>query len=796
MGFIIAGDILLKYIPEMDEYEVTIPGRVKEIAKDAFRDSKNLFKVEIPGTVKTIGEYAFCGCKKLRSVSIGNGVENIEEGAFSECHSLRKIKIPQSVYKICASAFSHCSHLAEVDIADGVVVIGSMAFDNCSKLGKVNMPDSINTIDDSAFYGCVELIDVFIPKNIQYIGEEAFSNCTKLHSIRVDERNETYYITENALLTKDNIRLIKYFGTDTEYTAPDGVMIIYPSAFEGGRTLRAISLPDTVIEINEAAFSGCTHLEKMTIPDRVSHIKQSTFKNCYNLKSITLPQNLLRISDCVFDKCDSLEAAEIPNGTVMIAVWAFYKCKNLKRVYIPKSVKFIGKDTFYKCSDFIIITPKGSYAEKYAQENNIIVRTLQVYEDVNMTSDNRSRSELQLHTNMSEMSAIGQIEDYILFAKKNGINAVAVTDSTNVRVFPEAYQYAVKYGVKLIYGTEGYLDNGTDMPYHITVLAKNKTGLKSLYEIVSASYTEFFDKQPFIPKRLLEQKRENLIIGSACGMGELYQAIVTGKDDSTLKEIASFYDYLEVQPFNNKNINKKIVDLGKKMNIPVVATSDAHYVYPKDQIAMKVLVSVKDYDECEKLPPMHIRTTEDMIKAFDYLGYDKAFEITVINTNLIADMIDDTFKPIPSGKHYPVIECSACHNGLTASDIEIRTSEETREIFIDYLKKKFGENNVVYAGEVRPISGILINYYISQYQELTGKTLDEEEKDRIFGLLRKVTRTTGTLPGGMFILPAEGDINDFTPIQCARNAPGDPPATHFDYKYLKDCLYKITILIK
>lgn len=791
MGFIIRDGVLLKYLPET-ENEITIPYRVREIAKDAFNGNENLFKVNIPGTVKTIGEYAFCGCKKLCSVNIDDGVEHIEERAFSECHHLRNIVIPKSVYGIGESAFGRCTHLTEATIKDGVGHIGDMAFEDCEKLRKVNIPDSIRNIGDSAFYGCTELTDIFIPSGVSYIGDNAFSDCPKLRNIKVSENNSSYYTMENTLLRKDFSVLVKYFGTDKDYTVPDGILIIAGGAFSNNSTLRTINIPDSVIEIYEGAFCDCVNLKTINLPDSVVRIKRDAFIRCSELRCVNIPNNIKTICGNAFTNCENLEQVKLPENLVLIQAFAFYNCVKLKNLYIPESVKYIHPATFLECNDLIIITPKGSYAEKYAKENNIPVRPLQVYEGVNMTADNQIRAELHLHTNMSEMGAVGQIEEYILFAKKKGIKAVAVTDNANVRVFPEAYHYAAKHGVKLIYGMEGYLDNGMDMPYHITVLAKNKTGLKSLYEIVSASHTEFLGKQPLIPKRLLEEKREHLIVGSACSNGELYRAIKNG--DINLKSTAGFYDYLEVQPFNDKDINKKIVDLGEEMNIPVIATSDAHYVYPKDQMAMKVLVSVNDYDESIALPTLHIRTPEEMISEFEYLGYDKAFEISITNTSLIADMIDDTFESIPAGKHYPVAE--GFENSLIPPDIEIRTSEETREMFIDYLKKKFGEHNVLYPGEVRPISGVLVKSYIDEYQELSGRLFDEETKDEIFGLLRKVTRSTGTLPGGIVIIPPENNVNDFTPVQCAWNTVDDPPATHFDYKFLKDCLYKITVLIK
>ena len=210
--------------------------------------------------------------------------------------------------------------------------------------------------------------------------------------------------------------------------------------------------------------------------------------------------------------------------------------------------------------------------------------------------------------------------------------------------------------------------------HHLIVFAKNKVGLKNLYKLISYSYLNYYGgagrqkKVPRMPKSVIEQHREGLIIGSACVSGELYNAILEGKKGDELEELASFYDYLEIQPICNnrflvaeekvadddalREINRRIYELGKKLGKPVCATCDAHFVNAEDEIYRRILLAGMKYKDADKDEPIYLRTTDEMLEEFSYLGEEACREVVIENPNRIADMIE-RIRPIPEGRYEP-----------------------------------------------------------------------------------------------------------------------------------------------
>ena len=255
--------------------------------------------------------------------------------------------------------------------------------------------------------------------------------------------------------------------------------------------------------------------------------------------------------------------------------------------------------------------------------------------------------------------------------------------------------------------------------YHVIILAKNDLGRVNLYRLVSWSHVRFFSRRPRIPKSLLNQYREGLIIGSACEAGELYQAILRGGTDAELQRLVRFYDYLEIQPLGNdmfmlrdekstvktvedlKEINRKIVRLGEQCGKPVCATCDVHFLDPEDEIYRRILMAGMGFKDSDEQAPLYLRTTEEMLAEFDYLGSDLAYEVVVANTRKIADMCEP-IAPVRPDKCPPVIENS---------------DETLRNICYNRAHEMYGENlpKIVTDRLERELTSIISNGFAVMY---------------------------------------------------------------------------------
>ena len=266
--------------------------------------------------------------------------------------------------------------------------------------------------------------------------------------------------------------------------------------------------------------------------------------------------------------------------------------------------------------------------------------------------------------------------------------------------------------------------------YHAIILAKSDIGRVNLYHLISDSHLVYYHRRPRVPKSLFLKYREGLIIGSACEAGELYQAVLNGRPEAEIARLVNFYDYLEIQPLGNnafmirsedrsditceedlQEINRKIVKLGEAFNKPVVGTCDVHFLEPGDEVYRRIIMAGKGFDDADDQAPLYLRTTEEMLEEFSYLGREKAEEIVITNPNKIADMVEK-ISPIHKGKCPPVIENSdnmlreICYN-------------KAHEIYGDNLPKAVEERLE------RELNSIISNGYAVMYmiaQKLVWKS--------------------------------------------------------------------------
>ncbi len=396
-------------------------------------------------------------------------------------------------------------------------------------------------------------------------------------------------------------------------------------------------------------------------------------------------------------------------GEANIFTFSFSDHTNSLTASMFMDPKRMGELAPVKKGEFILVN--GGYEfDNYKKEFIVKPRAIALLQKYTETDDYEGdkRVELHCHTNMSAKDAVSGAGDIINQAFKWGHKAIAITDHGVVQAYPAAASAVKKIrkgggDFKVIYGVEAYFvdDIKEDITklnakqikrYHQIILVKNLVGLKNLYKLISEAHLKDFKGRPLTLRSKLTELREGLIVGSACEQGELFSAIIDGKPQEELLEIAKFYDYLEIQPLGNnefmvresslpdkknektgvvtpnrfrqvtsaevlKDFNRKVVEIADILGKPVVATGDVHFLKKDDVIIRKILMAGQGFTDFDNQAPLYLKTTAEMLDDFSYFG-DRAKEFVIDNPNKIAEMIDGDVVPVPEGNYPPVIEGS------------------------------------------------------------------------------------------------------------------------------------------
>jgi DNA polymerase-3 subunit alpha (Gram-positive type) len=316
------------------------------------------------------------------------------------------------------------------------------------------------------------------------------------------------------------------------------------------------------------------------------------------------------------------------------------------------------------------------FDERYAQDYVLNARDIvRVAAPRREDAADIKRVELHCHTQMSRMDSVTKIVKLVETAARWGHPALAVTDHGVVQAYPEAKAAAKKAGLKLILGMEGYLverfARDKNMPiHHMVLLVKDRQGLKNLYRLVSESHMNHFYKRPLIPRELLARHREGLLVGSACEQGEVWQALLRARKETfseasltALREAISFYDYIEVMPCGNNEflvregilpggmeelqaLTKRLYETAKAAGKTVVATGDAHFLEPDDEVYRRIIQAGLGF-KSERQAPLYFKTTGEMLEDFRYFGEEAAREVVVDNPRRIADLVTEV-EPLPT----------------------------------------------------------------------------------------------------------------------------------------------------
>lgn len=375
-----------------------IPESVKRIGARAFYSCDSLLSVIIPDGIKEIPLGAFSFCEKLTTVILGEGIEIIGTEAFYSCANLISVKAPETLRRIEEKAYCDCLLLVSVFLPENIEFIGPSAFENCRLLGTLVIGEALTEISANAFRRCESLTRLLLNDKLEVIGEGAFALCHQL-DLRANGDQPYFSVLDGALYDKRTKTLIHYCPNKrvTQFTIPEGVKNIGPSAFEGNTTLEYVSLPESlesigekafihsislkevvfsgaVNEIREYTFYGCQSLENIVLPNGISEIGSYAFDHNKSLKSLIIPSSVKKIGSFAFGFCTSLECVIIEEGCEQLGFSVFRECASLRRLQLPSTITIIdsplNKYSLDTASfDPTLIVEKDSYALQYARDN-------------------------------------------------------------------------------------------------------------------------------------------------------------------------------------------------------------------------------------------------------------------------------------------------------------------------------------------------------------------------------------------------------------------------------------------
>ncbi len=340
--------------PNTGELDITGTGAIPMFASKTeapWYKYKNIITAVVIGDeVSSVGNYAFYEYENIESVTLGNNVVSVGNYVFYDCVSLSEINIKGSLSSLGRYSFYRCESLESIELCEGLTVIPDYAFYACKSLESIALPDSVTEIKTNAFAYCTTLTAINISSGVLSIGENALYNCTSLESINVSENNPGYMSVDGVLFNKSG-----------------SVMIRYPS----GKDLSVYSVPDSVEIISESAFSGASKLVDVDFGAGLKEIGKAAFRDCASLVEICIPDSVTVIGSSVFYECASLERVAIGASVAEIPATAFFCCENLGSILVRYGVKKIAPNAFSGCDNIAMVCCKGSYAEKYAIENDI-----------------------------------------------------------------------------------------------------------------------------------------------------------------------------------------------------------------------------------------------------------------------------------------------------------------------------------------------------------------------------------------------------------------------------------------